>query len=166
MRRHDQIVTKTEILDNVWDPAFEGGDNVVEVYIGYLRRKIDVPFGLRTLTTVWGMGYCSAPTRSPGPGRRVPVGDSGSGFSRLAGKDDLETAVAQRVFGGTDGSVVGCHDSGRDGQAQAASAALPGTALVEPDEPLEDPLPVRLRDGVAVVVHGDDAPVPPGSCQG
>lgn len=57
IRRHDQIVTKVEILDNVWAPAFEGGDNVVEVYIGYLRRKIDVPFGVQTLTTVWGMGY-------------------------------------------------------------------------------------------------------------
>jgi DNA-binding response OmpR family regulator len=57
MRRHDQVVSKAEILDNVWDPAFEGGDNVVEVYIGYLRRKIDMPFGLHTLATVRGMGY-------------------------------------------------------------------------------------------------------------
>jgi DNA-binding response OmpR family regulator len=57
MRRHDQVVSKAEILDNVWDPAFEGGDNVVEVYIGYLRRKIDGPFGLQTLSTVRGMGY-------------------------------------------------------------------------------------------------------------
>lgn len=57
MRRHDQVVSKAEILDNVWDSAFEGGDNVVEVYIGYLRRKIDVPFGLQSLVTVRGMGY-------------------------------------------------------------------------------------------------------------
>lgn len=57
MRRHDQVVSKAEILDNVWDPAFDGGDNVVEVYIGYLRRKIDVPFSSSTLTTVRGMGY-------------------------------------------------------------------------------------------------------------
>ncbi|AOY74116.1 response regulator transcription factor (plasmid) [Arthrobacter sp. TES] len=57
MRRHDQVVSKNEILDNVWDPAFEGGDNVVEVYIGYLRRKIDGPFGVQTLMTVRGMGY-------------------------------------------------------------------------------------------------------------
>ncbi|MDN4643860.1 response regulator transcription factor [Arthrobacter sp. PsM3] len=57
MRSHDQVVSKSQILDNVWDPAFEGGDNVVEVYIGYLRRKIDAPFGLQTLTTVRGMGY-------------------------------------------------------------------------------------------------------------
>ena len=57
MRRHDQIVSKADILDNVWDSAFEGGDNVVEVYIGYLRRKIDVPFGVQTLATVRGVGY-------------------------------------------------------------------------------------------------------------
>lgn len=57
MRSHDQVVSKSQILDNVWDPAFEGGENVVEVYIGYLRRKIDAPFGLQTLTTVRGMGY-------------------------------------------------------------------------------------------------------------
>jgi DNA-binding response OmpR family regulator len=57
MRRHDQVVSKSQILDNVWDPAFEGGDNVVEVYISYLRRKIDAPFGLQTLNTVRGMGY-------------------------------------------------------------------------------------------------------------
>lgn len=65
MRRHDQIVSKTEILDNVWDPAFEGGDNVVEVYIGYLRRKIDLPFNLRTLTTVRGMGYLLSADQIP-----------------------------------------------------------------------------------------------------
>ncbi len=57
LRRHDQVVSKAEILDNVWDPAFEGGDNVVEVYIGYLRRKIDAPFNVTTLSTVRGMGY-------------------------------------------------------------------------------------------------------------
>lgn len=57
MRRQGQVVSKAEILENVWDPDFEGGDNVVEVYIGYLRRKIDAPFGLQTLTTVRGMGY-------------------------------------------------------------------------------------------------------------
>jgi DNA-binding response OmpR family regulator len=44
-------------LDNVWDAAYEGSENVVEVYIGYLRKKIDAPYGLRTLHTVRGMGY-------------------------------------------------------------------------------------------------------------
>lgn len=57
MRHPGEVVSKAEILDNVWDPGFEGGDNVVEVYIGYLRKKIDAPFGLSTLGTVRGMGY-------------------------------------------------------------------------------------------------------------
>jgi DNA-binding response OmpR family regulator len=65
MRRHDQIVSKAEILNNVWDPAFDGGDNVVEVYIGYLRRKIDLPFDIHTLTTVRGMGYLLSADRIP-----------------------------------------------------------------------------------------------------
>jgi DNA-binding response OmpR family regulator len=65
IRRHDQVVTKAEILHNVWDPAFEGGDNVVEVYIGYLRRKIDAPFGVQTLFTVWGMGYQLSADQDP-----------------------------------------------------------------------------------------------------
>ncbi|MFF2029138.1 response regulator transcription factor [Arthrobacter sp. NPDC058192] len=72
MRRHDQIVSKAEILQNVWDPAFEGADNVVEVYIGYLRRKIDVPFGVHTLTTVRGMGYLLSSGPIPGPRAVVP----------------------------------------------------------------------------------------------
>ncbi|MFF2318202.1 response regulator transcription factor [Arthrobacter sp. NPDC058097] len=57
MRRPDEVLSKARILDNVWDPDFRGGDNVVEVYIGYLRKKIDEPFGLNTLRTVRGMGY-------------------------------------------------------------------------------------------------------------
>jgi two-component system OmpR family response regulator len=67
MRRHDEVVSKAEILDNVWDSAFEGGDNVVEVYIGYLRRKIDAPFGVRSLATVRGMGYRLSSDQLPEP---------------------------------------------------------------------------------------------------
>jgi two-component system OmpR family response regulator len=57
MRHSGDIVTKGEILDNVWDSSFDGSENVVEVYISYLRKKIDTPFDLRTLITVRGMGY-------------------------------------------------------------------------------------------------------------
>ena len=57
MRNAGDVVSKAEILDNVWDSAYEGSDNIVEVYIGYLRRKIDVPFGTSTLHTVRGLGY-------------------------------------------------------------------------------------------------------------
>jgi two-component system OmpR family response regulator len=41
----------------VWDPHHDGDLNVVEVYVGYLRRKIDVPFGRRAVQTVRGAGY-------------------------------------------------------------------------------------------------------------
>ena len=57
MRNQDAVVTKAEILHNVWDPHFSGADNVVEVYIGYLRRKIDTPFGTHTIETLRGVGY-------------------------------------------------------------------------------------------------------------
>ena len=57
MRHADDVLSKREILENVWDPAFDGSDNIVEVYIGYLRRKIDAAFGVQSLETVRGMGY-------------------------------------------------------------------------------------------------------------
>lgn len=57
LRRVDQVVAKSELLTKVWDEHFDGDPNVVEVYIGYLRRKIDVPFGRRSIETVRGAGY-------------------------------------------------------------------------------------------------------------
>ena len=57
MRNKDIVVTKSEILQNVWDAHYDGADNVVEVYIGYLRRKIDAPFGTTTIETLRGAGY-------------------------------------------------------------------------------------------------------------
>jgi len=57
MRNKDAVVTKAEILRNVWDAHYQGPDNVVEVYVGYLRRKIDVPFGTNTIETIRGVGY-------------------------------------------------------------------------------------------------------------
>lgn len=55
--RPDQVMSKTEILQAVWDENFEGDSNVIEVYIGYLRRKIDAPFGRHAIETVRGAGY-------------------------------------------------------------------------------------------------------------
>lgn len=57
MRRAGTTVSKSEILQHVWDSAFAGDDNVVEVYVGYLRRKIDRPFGTESIATVRGVGY-------------------------------------------------------------------------------------------------------------
>ncbi len=63
MRHHGQVVSKLEILQGVWDANYEGDENVVEVYIGYLRRKIDQPFGQQTIQTVRGAGYRMSATR-------------------------------------------------------------------------------------------------------
>jgi two-component system OmpR family response regulator len=52
-----EVVTKASILEAVWDPAYDGDVNIVEVYVGYLRRKIDVPFALASIETVRGVGY-------------------------------------------------------------------------------------------------------------
>jgi two-component system OmpR family response regulator len=57
LRHRGDIVTKTEILQNVWDPHYDGDPNVVEVYVGYLRRKIDAPYDRKSIETVRGMGY-------------------------------------------------------------------------------------------------------------
>jgi DNA-binding response OmpR family regulator len=56
-RRPGAVRSKVDLLDSVWGSDFEGDSNVVEVYVGYLRRKIDLPFGRRSLQTVRGMGY-------------------------------------------------------------------------------------------------------------
>jgi two-component system OmpR family response regulator len=61
MRRDGDAATKTEILENVWDANFDGDVNIVEVYVGYLRRKIDQPFHRQTIETVRGRGYRIAP---------------------------------------------------------------------------------------------------------
>lgn len=57
MRHRGDVVSKTEILEGVWDAHYDGDPNVVEVYVGYLRRKIDVPYGRRAIETVRGVGY-------------------------------------------------------------------------------------------------------------
>jgi two-component system OmpR family response regulator len=57
MRRSGQVVNKREILLGVWEYAFEGDPNIVEVYIRRLRTRIDEPFGRHSIQTVRGAGY-------------------------------------------------------------------------------------------------------------
>ncbi len=57
MRHRGMVVSKLDILQAVWDLHHDGSDNLVEVYIGYLRRKVDQPFGLHSIQTVRGSGY-------------------------------------------------------------------------------------------------------------
>lgn len=57
MRRAGDVVTKQQILGNVWDFDFEGDPNIVEVYVARLRRKIDKPFERSDIETLRGSGY-------------------------------------------------------------------------------------------------------------
>ena len=57
MRNAGHVRTRAQIIENVWDFAFDPNSNVVDVYIRYLRSKVDRPFDLDTIATVRGAGY-------------------------------------------------------------------------------------------------------------
>jgi two-component system OmpR family response regulator len=57
LRHPGAVLTRSQILDAAWDVAFEATSNVVDQYVNYLRRKIDIPFGRHDLETVRGTGY-------------------------------------------------------------------------------------------------------------
>ena len=61
VRRQGEVVSKTDLLAHVWDAHLEADLNLVEVYVSYLRRKIDAPFGRTSLQTVRGAGYRLSP---------------------------------------------------------------------------------------------------------
>jgi two-component system OmpR family response regulator len=62
VRKTGQVVTRTELLDHVWDQNYEGSTNIVDVYVGYIRRKVEEPFGRPLIRTVRGAGYVVDPT--------------------------------------------------------------------------------------------------------
>jgi two-component system OmpR family response regulator len=57
MRRPGEVLSRFELLERAWDAEYENRSNVVDVYVSYLRDKIDRPFGVRSLETVRGAGY-------------------------------------------------------------------------------------------------------------
>ncbi len=57
MRNPEQVLSRTRLIEHVWDFAYDGDSNVVDVYVRYLREKIDRPFGRESLQTVRGAGY-------------------------------------------------------------------------------------------------------------
>ena len=65
LRHPGRVLSRSQIIEAVWDFAYDGGSNVVDQYMNYLRRKIDGPFGRHDLETVRGMGYR---LRQAGPG--------------------------------------------------------------------------------------------------
>ena len=63
MRRPGQVLSRLELLEHAWDIGYTGRSNVVDVYVGYLRAKIDHPFGYSSIETVRGAGYRLCPDR-------------------------------------------------------------------------------------------------------
>ena len=57
VRSSPDPVSKTDLLEDVWGRDFEGDPNVIEVYVGYLRKKLDVPFERSSIQTIRGVGY-------------------------------------------------------------------------------------------------------------
>jgi two-component system OmpR family response regulator len=57
MRHYDTVVSKSDIVRAVWDTNYDGDENIVEVYVRYLRRKVDLPFSGNSIETVRGVGY-------------------------------------------------------------------------------------------------------------
>jgi two-component system OmpR family response regulator len=57
MRRPGQVLSRYQLLEHAWDYGYENRSNVVDVYVRYLRAKIDRPFGCDSLETVRGVGY-------------------------------------------------------------------------------------------------------------
>ena len=57
LRRPGQVLSRLDLLEHAWDHAYENRSNVVDVYVGYLRAKIDRPFGRQSIDTVRGAGY-------------------------------------------------------------------------------------------------------------
>jgi two-component system OmpR family response regulator len=57
MRRPGDVLTRLHLLEHAWDFAYENRSNVVDVYVGYLREKVDRPFGVESIETIRGVGY-------------------------------------------------------------------------------------------------------------
>lgn len=57
MSRPGEVLTRLQLLDHVWDSAYENRSNIIDVYVRYLRQKIDRPFGTDSIETVRGVGY-------------------------------------------------------------------------------------------------------------
>jgi len=72
MRHPNHLLSRTVIAEHIWDYSFYHESNVVDVYIAYLRRKIDDPFDVKMIQTVRGMGY-----RLVDPGRNPPGSSPG-----------------------------------------------------------------------------------------
>ena len=99
MRRPGQVLSRYDLLEGAWDMAYENKSNVIDVYIRYLRNKIDRPFGMRTIETVRGAGYrlaAAAGLRSRGyaRGRAMQASAPPSGRLPMAAAPPCAMAMA------------------------------------------------------------------------
>jgi DNA-binding response OmpR family regulator len=60
-----RVLSREMIINSVWDQSFEGLSTIVDVYVRYLRKKIDEPFGKKLIHTVRGVGYCIRDPEAP-----------------------------------------------------------------------------------------------------
>jgi two-component system OmpR family response regulator len=75
MRRPGMVVSRFDLLEHAWDYGYENKSNVIDVYVRYLREKIDRPFGLDSIETVRGAGYrlrVDAPKKRETTRKRAP----------------------------------------------------------------------------------------------
>ncbi|MFL5884167.1 MAG: response regulator transcription factor [Thermoleophilaceae bacterium] len=61
MENPNEVLTRSRLLEHVWDANYEGPSNIVDVYVGYLRKKLEQPFGRPLIKTVRGVGYTMEP---------------------------------------------------------------------------------------------------------
>ncbi len=67
MRHPGEVLSRTRLIEHVWDFAYEGDSNVVDVYVRYVREKVDRPFGTDSIETVRGAGYRLREERGDAP---------------------------------------------------------------------------------------------------
>ena len=103
MRNAGHAVSKTQILDNVWESSFDGPLNVIEVYVRYLRLKLDAPFGVHSIETLRGVGY-----------RLTPVSALTTASAALSGTGLPDTARRQRRHPHTTGPLSETEQSTRN----------------------------------------------------
>jgi two-component system OmpR family response regulator len=75
LRHPGEVLSRTTILEHVWDFAYDGISNIVDQYVSYLRRKVDRPYGAEQIETVRGVGYrLRVPADPPGSADPAPAG--------------------------------------------------------------------------------------------
>jgi two-component system OmpR family response regulator len=82
MRRAGEVVSRASILEHCWDVNYNGFSNIVDVYVGYLRKKLEQPFGRPLIRTVRGVGYVLDPVTGEGEAAE-PLAPEGSLEARI-----------------------------------------------------------------------------------